>query len=67
MGHPQVQAARQIMSNNRIASNQMVTLQAIDNSTNPGKQVVRQFLTYQGCESWLGTFETNNLEILRIY
>ena len=64
MGSKQVHIAREQASANRVASSQMVTLVAVDTTT--GKNVVRQFATYQGCEAWLGTFETNNLEILRI-
>jgi hypothetical protein len=42
-----------------------VTLRAIDNAT--GKNVVRQFSTYQNCENWLASDATaGQYEVLDI-
>ena len=64
MGSKQVHIAREQMSANRVTDKQMVTLVAIDTAT--GKNVVRQFATYTNAEQWLGTFEANNLEVVRL-
>ena len=64
MGSKQVHIAREQASANRVTDKQMVTLVAIDTTT--GKNVVRQFSTYAGAEQWLGTFEANNLEVVRL-
>jgi hypothetical protein len=55
--------AKQIMSNKRILSAQMVTLRAIDNT---GKNFTRGFASYQNLETFLATDAGTIVEIIDI-